>query len=262
MPSSTSSAASCVSRTCTRCSRSSTLDGSTLLDPARRPRPAPTGRNERCCSGAPLGVGLEQLHPAGFLLPGLTLELHHHRSIPHRQSGKRGLDRLDSGEVVLPFGSGSQLSHRLRTAQQQDRDDRPGRVVQPQRLVRDMPVPRRPLAADRVHHPQQALPLERERSGLDQLGVVVDHGVTAGRLVARRGERLERQRIGLGGGGLLLHQAAEHPRLRCGQVQHVRYVHHPLRLPHTGLGAAGASDLLPERVAVRVLAHEAGVDDM
>ena len=63
----------------------------------------------------------------------------------------------------------------------------------------------------------EAAALQTVQRVADDRVVVVDHRVAVGGLVARQPQRVERQRIGVGGRALLLQQAAEHPDLAGAQ---------------------------------------------
>ncbi len=65
-------------------------------------------------------------------------------------------------------------------------------------------------AVRRVHEAQQPLGLQRPQRGLHLVVVDMHHRLPRRRLVARRHERVESQRVLVRGGALLLHQAAEH----------------------------------------------------
>ena len=52
--------------------------------------------------------------------------------------------------------------------------------------------------------------------------VVVDDRIAVGRLVARQAQRVERQRVDVGGRALLFQQAAQHAGLRGGEVHRVK----------------------------------------
>ena len=122
------------------------------------------------------------------------------------------------GEGVQAVGAGPQLARRLRASQQEEGDDGPLAVVERQPLVEHLAVLRGPGPGARVHDPGQALCLQPVDRGEHLVLRDVHHRVAARRLVARRAQRVEGQRVGRRDGPLLLEEAADHAPLDVVEV--------------------------------------------
>jgi hypothetical protein len=110
---------------------------------------------------------------------------------------------------VEPLGSLAQLAGRLRAAQHQHRQHGKTGTVERQRLVEQVAVLRR-TASGTARQTCPAATNEPRDGIANRLLVVVDDRLTAGRLVRREAQRVERQRVGVGRRALLLDQRAEH----------------------------------------------------
>jgi hypothetical protein len=119
--------------------------------------------------------------------------------------------------VVEPFGSLPEFGRGLWPAQHQHGEERELGVVQRQRFVEQMSVLDRP-AAGATRQPHPAAPGKRLERDADRRLVVLDDRFAARRLVARQPQRVQRQRVLVGGRPLLLDQASEHADLGCGRV--------------------------------------------
>jgi hypothetical protein len=151
----------------------------------------------------------EQVRDAAILLAGLAREPDREGLVARSQRVDRGVDLLQGREGVQSLGPGPQLAHRLRPAQHQDREHGDLGRLQPQHLVEHVAVLGRAVARA-VHDPREPLLAQgRERIGRGAV-VVVHHGRAVRRLVARRHHGVERERVGVRDGQLLLDQAAGH----------------------------------------------------
>ena len=147
--------------------------------------------------------------------------------LPRQPQDELALDQplehgLDGGEVrerLQALRALLELAGRLRAAQHQHREH--GELVgaEAQRLVEQVPELVR-AAGVAARQPREA-PLGEAVQGLaDDRLVVLHDRVAVRRLVARQPQRVEAQRIRVGGRALLLDQAAEDPHLDRVEVHH------------------------------------------
>ena len=160
-------------------------------------------------------LAAEQVRVARLLLPRPALEAHDEIAVGEPLD--RGVELLRLGEVVQPVGALAQLARSLRAAEQEHGED--GLLVRAdaERLVEQVAVLRR-AAAVVAGQPRPA-PVTEPREGVaEDVLVVLDDRVAVRRLVARRPQRVERERVGVGRHALLLQQAAEDADLGVGEV--------------------------------------------
>src|SRR5919106_4876957 len=110
------------------------------------------------------------------------------------------------------LGALLQLSRCLSAAQHQHGEQRDLRVRECAGLVEERPVLPRP-AAGAARQARPAPPREPRERESDRLLVVLDDRIAVRRLVARKAERVQRQRIRIRNGPLLLDEAAEYSEL-------------------------------------------------
>ena len=141
---------------------------------------------------------------------------------------ERGQHPVHIGESVEPgdpLGARLEFAGRLRTAEQEHRQDREFLAVEPKRLLGQMAVFDRAtaVAARKSSEPVQAQPLR----GIADGGLVVGgHRIAVGRLVAGQPERVERQRILVRRGPALLDKTPQHPLLRRGKLGEMHRAEH------------------------------------
>jgi len=154
-----------------------------------------------------VGLAAEELPEAILLLPrsprkaprvALVAELLEHR-----------LDCSQRIERRHPLRAPLQLTRGLRSAQEQDAQDRQLLLVQPQGLLGQVAVldGTARVPAGQPRHPVARQPLRRFSHGVLVVG---RHRIPIGRLVARQPQRVERERVLIGGREALLDQAPEH----------------------------------------------------
>ena len=149
----------------------------------------------------------QQVRPARFARAGLARQLDHERAgRPRRELVQESLDRGDVGEAMQAIAVDPQLAHGLRPAQHQGGDQR-------HRLRGHR---QHPLGVVRVAHDAAAARFDDERQCLQlierrlHLGFArIEDGIAARLLVAARGEREQRERVGVGHRVLLLDQDAQ-----------------------------------------------------
>jgi hypothetical protein len=127
-----------------------------------------------------------------------------------RQRTEDRLHELDRREAVHPPGTRSQLAGRLGPAQEQQREGGLLGRVEVQLLgdpVRGLGDP----GVARVLGPHQLVGLEIVDAGPDVLVGELDDRVTTRGLVAGAAQRVDGQRVVVGGRERLLHQTSEHP---------------------------------------------------
>jgi hypothetical protein len=168
-------------------------------------------------------------------VPGAPIPTREEPSLDQPQ--QRLVNAGQIGERVHPLAALLELAGRLGAAQHQHADDRLFAGAHRQCLRKQVPVLRSP-AAGAAGHTGEPATLETVQRIADDRVVVVDHRIPVGGLVARQPQRVERQRVGIGGRSLLLQQAAEHSRLRGGQVHRLKPT--TRRRPLQSGGATGA----------------------
>jgi hypothetical protein len=173
---------------------------------------------DRCRWFCSLGLlRAQQMDPAPVVLSGLPLQLVHQGRVGGRHLPQGSLDSLPVGERVQALGAGAELTRGLRTAQQEDRDQRRLGAVETQLLLEPLVILHHPKAG-RLDEPDQ-LPVAQVPQRVDQSRLVISHDrVTAGGLVARREQSVQRQRVRVRYCPLLLQQGSQHPLLD--RVQH------------------------------------------
>ena len=172
--------------------------------------------SDRCIVGGLVDLAQQEVGEAGLAFAGTSFEAHGERF--RAAPGQRVEDLLDRrAAVAVALGAGLHLGDRLRAAQDEDREHRQLGRRHPPALVGGVAVADRAPAVRRMHEPNQPHRLEREQRGLDRAVVVRHDGMPVGRLVARQTQRVERQRIAVGGRRLLLDEAGEYPRLLTAQ---------------------------------------------
>lgn len=152
----------------------------------------------------------QQVHPPRIVLTRLPFQLRDERIGAPGEPLQAGLDRRPIGEGVQPFGARLQLAGGLRTAQQQHGHQGPLVGVEPERVGQQLVVLQRPRPLARPDDPQQPALLEFARGRL-QLGIrIIRHRLPTGRLIARRPQGVQGQRVAAGDGRLLLQERPEH----------------------------------------------------
>ena len=183
-----------------------------------------SGRNGRLRRLAVPGRVAEEVPVALLLLPRPAVEALDEVSPDQR------VERLeDVAEIVEPVKSLRpllQLSRRLRAPEHQDAEHRRRVPLEPELLVEELPVLRRP-APRPARDACPAAARQTLQRVVDLPLVVVDDRVAVRRLVAGEPERVESERVLVGRRALLLEQAAEHAELDCVGV-HARSVRHPI----------------------------------
>jgi hypothetical protein len=145
----------------------------------------------------------QQVHVAVFALAAGTRQHHQQRAL-QALDGVAGF--VGVGEAVQALAARDQLAQRLRPAQQQQRQQHgllPGQVQRGLQAVLVAVGARGEVLAG------QAQRLQLAQRVLHAAGVDVHHRLAGGLLVGGRLGGVDRQRIGVRGGRLLLHQAAQ-----------------------------------------------------
>ena len=158
-----------------------------------------------------VGLFLEQVSPARFLLARFALQSFDERLVAGDQSAQSVFNFLDRSEAVLALAARLDLPDRLRPAQQQDRE-RCRVAVGEAQSVEGVRVLERaaPGAADSLR--ELALSQSKHRR-CDRALVVCDDRVSAGALVARGSERIGAERVRLWRRGGLLYERTQHTNL-------------------------------------------------
>ncbi len=162
------------------------------------------------------------MHPARLLLAGTAGQLADQWLVARRHPLQRLLDLGDALERMQPVAASAQLPRRLRTAQEQQRQDRlRGAVDLPGRIEVVVPADGAP-----AHHlPDQPLVLQPVEPALHVGVAELHHRLAVRLLIARRHERIERQGVVLRCRRLLLHQRpkdAQLERIELARRQHAR----------------------------------------
>ncbi len=166
--------------------------------------------HRRCrgaCHGRRLLIVLQQLLVALLLLARPALQALDQLALDQRR--ERLVHGGEVAEGVHALGALLELARRLCAAQHQHADNRLLAVLERQRFGEQVSILWR-AAARAAGQPREAAAFEAVQRVADRRLVVVDHGLAVRRLVARQAQRVQRQRVGIGRGALLFHQAAEH----------------------------------------------------
>ena len=148
--------------------------------------------------------------PAGFLLTGAARLPAHDGIVAGAKTLERGLDVIDRFERMKAIAAAAQLPGGLRPAQKQQRYHRLGRTVEMPGSV-EIVVPARGPAAE--NFPDQLLVLKAVERALNLTLPHFHHRLAIRFLIAGGDEGVDRQRVVLGRGQLLLHQTAENANL-------------------------------------------------
>ena len=159
------------------------------------------------------------MDPATLLLAGASFLLLHERLVARRERLERRVDLVEGGEQVEAIRAAAQLARRLRTAQEQQGQERPLAVVDRQHLIEHLAELGHPRPVARVDDAGEAGGPEAIEGGLDLVLLEGDDGVATGGLVAGGAQAVERHRIGVGDGALLLEEAPDHPLLDGVELQ-------------------------------------------
>src|SRR5829696_5131482 len=154
-----------------------------------------------------IALRADQLHVAFLALSRPALQTRDQLSLD--QTLQRPAQLVHAGEPVQPLGACLQLSGRLRTAQHEHVEHRDLRAVEAECAVARVAVfHRAPVRPARERGP---LALHEPVDGsADRVLVVVHDRIAIGGLIAGEPQRVQRERIDVGRGPLLLDQAAEH----------------------------------------------------
>ena len=206
-----SAASSAAMRACSAFSAATSPAADTALACGRleRGRTAARRRQRR--------LAAQQVGPASLTLARAARQLDGQR---HRLAGQffqETVHRRDVGEAVQPLAVQAQLGRGLRPAQHQHGQQRHGLAGHLQHrgaVVLEL----HDAAAAALEHQAQALQAVQSRQHLGVGGL--DHRVDARSSGCSRHQRVQRQRVGVGHGGLLLDQHAQHAglqRRQCAQ---------------------------------------------
>ena len=159
----------------------------------------------------------EQLDPARLLLPGRPFETAGEGFLPVGQQPQHLFDlgqRIEAGQA---FGPATELADRLWPPQHEHTQHSAVLLVEAPNVVEHVAVLLGPLPG--AEHDARRTLLPQPGEGLRHVGVAVAHDrVPVGGLVGRGDEGVEGQGVDVRRGQLLLEQAAEHPRLGCGEL--------------------------------------------
>src|SRR5262249_52256589 len=131
---------------------------------------------------------------------------------PLEQPIERFLYGAELGEAMQSLTALLQLAGGLRSPQHQHRQQRQLLIPNAKRLWQQLPV-LAGAAAGPAGKPGPATLRESAKRLADPRLVVLDDGVAVGRLVTGEAERVQRERVRVGRGALLLDQTSDHPDL-------------------------------------------------
>ena len=158
-------------------------------------------------------LAAEQVHPARLLLPGLARQVHDEGIGPGGQVEERRFDQLEVGEHMRSLGPSAQLVEGLGPSEHQDGEQCELGGVDAELLVDDVAELGRSGTVGREHEPHPARSLQLIECPLDGERVEIGDGIAVVLLVAGRLQTVERHRIGVGNGRLLLGERSEDSQL-------------------------------------------------
>lgn len=170
--------------------------------------------------GLPAGLGLggEALDVAALLLTRLLREQADEGKLALSEGGETGLDLLDAGEVEDALRAGTNLAGGLRAAQEEDGHHGDVAVIQLEMLGEVVAVFLDAVAGAENDGDEFFLAKVID-AVLDGALVVGGDGVAIGGLIAGEDEAIEGEGVILGGGALLLEEAAEDAGFDGGEIE-------------------------------------------